>query len=244
MAPGDTPPPGTRVRSHGNDEDRRGRAGPSGGESATPASAGPPAAEGPGRGGQSRSRRGCSGRAWSHNAAPHKSGCHRTSGSCVCCQATLGCCSSLPWPPLSLLRRRWGVATHDDTRTCRTGEVGSHGRHLPPGCVDVAPLQGSNEQPGNPDHGQHRRWAGRTVVSWPVLRQATTGTSLRWPRTGSADWTPMRDLPYVRRRIGGTALGCSPEEVGSGAWMAIPIALVAKLPGQREPHLGVGGLDL
>jgi hypothetical protein len=23
----------------------------------------------------------------------------------------------------------FGVATHDDTRTCRTGEIGSHGRH-------------------------------------------------------------------------------------------------------------------
>jgi hypothetical protein len=63
---------------------------------AIPASAGPPGAEEPGHGGRSRSCRGCSGTAWSHNAEPRRPGSHRTSGPCVCRQAILGCCSSLP----------------------------------------------------------------------------------------------------------------------------------------------------
>lgn len=61
----------------------------------------------------------------------------------------------------------FGVAADDDPRTCCTGEVGSHGRAYPPGCVDVVPSQAqtSNPECGSRHNTTLRRGADRAVLA-------------------------------------------------------------------------------
>ena len=97
-------------------------------------------------------------------------------------------------------------------------------------------LRGRAQQAGGASHPRHWRrpelYGARPVIEQPG-RLVRVGQGCRLAGRLHADGSEPPQLQAAYQKYRSVAL----LKVGSGAWMAVPFALAAKLPGQRQPEL-------